>query len=196
MIRALAVAASLLLLAGCASPVMPEPLTDAEIAERVQADKQSWWDSMFPDEPMPSVEPIEYIDQSSASSPVLDCVAEANLPGVTVGAQGIQYVGTDVNDALNRQLFICSAQYPYNPSEVGYLSSAEMEWLYYYNRDRFVPCLQMLGYSVTNQTGDYVEGSYDFWMVYNELAQVPADDWARIDLHCPQAPIGPTFYRG
>ena len=198
-IALVALVASLPLLAGCvAAPAMPAPLTPTEIADRYAAQQLDWWQSMFPDEPMPVVEPIEVIDPASPRNALLDCVSDANLPGVTVSGGG--FVDTEgggrLDSDLNRQLFICSAQYPYDTAEMGYLSDAEMEWIYYYNRDRLLPCLKLQGYAVTIPTGRYEPGSYDFWMPYNLMSAIPTDDWARIDLACPPSPIGPTYFRG
>ena len=101
-------------------------------------------------------------------------------------------------NVINRALFICTLCFPYDvsdPSRLGMLSDAQIGWLWGYNLKRLVPCLRLLGYTVTDRSGDYVEGSGDLWIPYYEMAPIPSSnaEWDRIDLRCPPAPIGQNF---
>jgi hypothetical protein len=205
MTRALAfvaLVASVPLFAACApAPEMPAPITYAEAKKRVNENNEAWWHGMFPDEPMPVVEPIEYLEPDSSGSEVVDCMKDANLEGVSFGYNFWRVTGQSpsVMDPVNRAYFVCSMQYPYDisdPARMGMLSDAELDWIWDYNQTRLVPCLQLLGYTVINRPGDYIEGSGSYWIPYYEMAPMPASaaEWERIDLRCPPSPVGPPFY--
>ena len=196
----LALAASLLL-AGCAPAIeLPPPMTQAEIKRIIAEGNEQWWAAMFPDEPMPFVDPIEYLDPGEENTQFMDCMRAADLQGITFGDDGgWSTSGNDVAqmDAVNRTLFVCQLQYPYSisdPAALGYLTDAQAEWLWYYNRDRLVPCLQMLGYRVLEHPAEYIEGSTNVSPPYYEMTPRPeSEDWAFIDFRCPPAPIGPDY---
>jgi hypothetical protein len=195
---ALALGASVLLLAGCGpAPEMPAPLTDAEAAQRAEEGNAQWWASMFPGEPQPVVEPVEYLTAESEGTQIQNCLKAAKIDGLIFsGNDSWGYAGSDaeVLDQINRQYFVCALQYPYDPGESGFLSEAQLEWVYNYNQKRLVPCLQLMGYTIANRTSDYVAGSNDYWIPYFEMYPIPsATEWARIDLRCPPSPIGPLY---
>ncbi|ODU65685.1 MAG: hypothetical protein BGO97_00365 [Micrococcales bacterium 70-64] len=195
-LRAAALAASLALLTACGpAPELPAALTDAQVKARIAEGNAQWWQSMFPGEPMPEVEVVQYVDQDSAAKVIQDCVRAAHLDDVVFSPDfSWIYLGDDpaVVDQLNRQYFVCSLEYQPDPAELGYLSDAQLEFDFYYNRDRLVPCLQLLGYSVINRTTDYVPG--DYWNPYYEMYPLPtAAEWARVDVRCPPDPVGPVY---
>ena len=196
-----ALAASALLLAGCAPAVdLPPPITQAE-AKKVMADQQlSWWESMFPGEPMPVVDPIEFVDPNTYGTQSNDCLKAANLEGISFSPDGGWTTTTGSReqlDLINRALFICSAEYPYDtsdPADMGLLSDEQIGWIWSYNKTRLVPCLQQLGYAVTNRSGDYVEGTGGLWIPYYDMTPAPTqEEWPLIELHCPRSPVGPDY---
>lgn len=195
--RILAVAAYCALLAGCSTVALPPGLTDAEIKAQVEEGNRQWWESMFPGEPMPEIEPIEYVDAAHAQEVIADCMRGGHIDGLLIGEDDSWvYLGNDsaVQESIDRRYFQCNAQYPYDPAELNILSDAQLKWIYYYNRDRLVPCLQLDGYTIINRTSDYVDGSFDYWIPYYEMYPLPtADEWRRIDLRCPPSPIGPLY---
>ncbi|CAN5226210.1 hypothetical protein BH11ACT5_BH11ACT5_15520 [soil metagenome] len=191
-------AASLALLAGCApAPELPAPITQAEATERMAEQNQGWWDSMFPDEPMPVIEPVEYLDINDPGTISNDCMRDADIDGLVFGADASwSIVDGDAGtmEEVSRTQFICAQKYPYDlsdPAAMGMLSDAELAYIWDYNQSRLVPCLQLLGYTVINRTGDYQAQSY--WSPYFEMAPMPRsnEEWARIDLRCPPSPVGP-----
>jgi hypothetical protein len=195
-----AAAASLLLLSGCTpAPELPEPITLAEAKARVDEQNRQWWDSMFPDEPMPVVEPVEYLDVNDPGTKAIDCMRDSDIAGLVFGADASwSIVDGDAGtmEEVSRAQFVCALKYPYDlsdPAAMGMLSKAELAWIWTYNQKRLVPCLQSLGYTVINRTSDYTENSY--WIPYYEMAPIPRsnEEWARIDLRCPPSPVGPLF---
>jgi hypothetical protein len=189
----LAAAASVLLLAACApEPRLPAPATEGQAKQQMAEQSRQWWEAMFPDEPMPVVDPIEYISVDDPDDRRADCVRQANIDGLIATADpGSQALA-------DRIQFICSMEYPYalsDPASLGILSDAEYEWNWNYNQKRLVPCLQLLGFTVINRVGEYIEGSRASWSPYYEMAPTTLSEaeWARIDLACPPSPIGPLF---
>lgn len=195
-----AAAASIALLAGCSpAPQLPEPMTFAEAKQLVAEQNRDWWESMFPDEPMPVVEPVEYVDVDDPGTKTIDCMRDSDIDGLVFGADASWSIvdgGPETMEEVSRAQFICAMKYPYDlsdPGAMGMLSKAELAWIWTYNQRRLVPCLQSLGYTVINRTGHYAEGSY--WIPYYEMAPIPRsnEEWARIDLRCPPSPVGPLF---
>jgi len=191
-----ALAASLAVLAGCApAPELPAPITQQEAQRRMDAQQADWWESMFPGEPMPEIEPVEYIDPLEGSTLVIDCIRDAELPGVTVYDNGWSY-GSSGDDAADRlvklTLFTCSQEYPYDvsdPAALGMLSDAESAWIGAFDGARLVPCLRLLGYDIP------VQAESRFGSLYDAMSPQPttAAEWAYIDFRCPPSPIGPLW---
>ena len=199
-VAVVALAASLALLAGCApAPQLPAPITPAEAKSRIAEQNQQWWDSMFPDEPMPVIEPVAYVSVDDPGTATIDCLRDAHIDGLVFGTDAswsISNGSASTMEQVSRAQFICAMKYPYDlsdPAALGMLSDDELAWIWNYNQSRLVPCLQLLGYTVINRTGDYAEGSY--WIPYYEMAPIPRsnEEWERIDLRCPPSPVGPLF---
>ena len=197
---AVALAASLALLAGCTpAPQLPAPITPAEAKERIAEQNRGWWESMFPDEPMPVVEPVAYLNIDDPGTAANDCLRDAGIDGLVFGTDGswsIANGSASTMEEVSRAQFICAMKYPYDfsdPAALGMLSDDELAWIWKYNQTRLVPCLQLLGFTVINRTGGYAEGSY--WIPYYEMAPIPRsnEEWERIDLRCPPSPVGPLF---
>lgn len=191
-----ALAASVLLLAGCASaPAMPEPLSPAVIKGQMADTAQQWWQAMFPSVPQPAVDPVEYLPRDEAMPKIVGCLKSAGIEGLLFGPdESWIYLGNDpdVVDEVNRTYYVCAQQYPLSFDDEIFLSAEQREWIYHYERERLVPCLQLLGYSLANRTGEYLPGTDDSWTPYYEMYPTPAgSDWERIDLRCPPSPVGP-----
>lgn len=201
-VAAVALAASTVLMAGCATePTLPPGLTPEEAQEVVDSENAQWWSSMFPGEPQPVIEPIEYLGPNNEGTQVTDCILAANLEGVEESQGGITFTDSDpvVNDAFNRQQFICFLQYPRdmsNPEDQGYFSDEQLEYLHDYNTQRLVPCLRLLGYAVLGDTDS--SGDEYYWSPYYSMQPQPttASEWKRVDRSCPPPPIGALYRPG
>lgn len=191
-----ALAASVLLLGGCATaPAMPAPLSPAEIKGRMASTAQQWWQAMFPSEPQPAVDPLAYLPRDEASAKIVGCLKAADIEGLLFGPdESWIYLGSDPDaaDEVNRTYYVCAQQYPLSFDDEIFLSDEQREWIYDYQRERLVPCLQLLGYSVANRSTAYEPVVDDSWAPYYEMYPTPAgSDWERIDLRCPPSPVGP-----
>lgn len=195
----LALVASVALLAGCAPAFeMPAPLSDQAIQKRIDEGNAEWWNSMFPNEPQPYVEVIAYRAPYSVGEEITQCMRDAELPGVSIDDDGTITFSSDSGvdpNQVNRQTYVCYLEYPVDPKHSGYLSDGQIAWLSSYNENRLVPCLQLLGYSIVNRSGGYTSAS-GYWIQSFGMAPAPSrEEWKRIDLTCPAAPIGPQFRR-
>lgn len=193
---ALALAASLAVLAGCTpAPELPAPLTPEEAQRQMDAQRDDWWDSMFPGEPMPDIEPVSYIDALDPGTQIVDCIRDAALPGLTAFDGGWSYGSSGDAEAdrlVQLTLFTCAQQYPYDvsdPAAIGMLSEAQFAWISDFDRARLIPCLRMLGYYVPAQA----ESGYG--SLYDSMSPQPTttEEWAHIDFRCPPSPIGPLW---
>jgi hypothetical protein len=168
----------------------------------------NWWNSMFPGEPRPVVEPISYDAYEVQAPRVAECMRAAAIPGVDVQSNG-QYnfdpTDPEVMDAFNRQLYICSMTYPGEfdfdaPEEQGYFSPEQLEYIYDYVVERTMPCLRMLGYGIPEPPtrGEFVETFYTsgYSLPYYEVtpALVDVEVWERVLRECPPPPIGEWYF--
>jgi hypothetical protein len=199
---ALAVGASvavLATLAGCASaaPPLPEPATAAEIEALRNEQARMWWDSMASGEPMPEIDVIEVMPPDEAFMRQTECLAEANLPGVSVGSEGEwHYSGSaEFNDpdfmVVQQQFWACAQQYPSSGDRDHVLSQSELGWLHDYYAKRYLPCLASLGFeslAFPSRRTFIGEGAgYASWVPHDfSVIPVPtAQQWAMLAERCP-----------
>jgi hypothetical protein len=201
----LALAASIVLMAGCSSaPTLPPGLTPAGVKALVDQQNANWWNSMFPGEPRPVIEPLSYDTYDVQRLRVEECTRAAAIPGVTVsGNSGYVFDPNDhvVMEAFNRQMYICSMTYQAEfdfdaPEENGYFSPEQLAYIYDYVVERSMPCLNLLGYT-TPELPDretfvdrfYVSGySLPYYQLTPGLIDVRV--WERVLRECPPPPIG------
>lgn len=202
---ALLLAASTLLVSGCArQQSLPEGPPPEEVKAILDEQHEQWWTSMFPNEPMPEVEPVEYIDVRTPSTLVTDCIVAAQLEGVRVSGGRISFeaMANAQEDRFNRVQFECSLRYPYDPSRpdlLGIFSIEQLEYLYADFTKRLVPCLTVQGYriNVVPPYRTFVRNApYLTWEPYFAIVPQPvtAQQWQRVDYSCPPPKIG-FFWR-
>lgn len=188
----LAIAASALLLAGCTqAPPPPAGLDPATVQAIINQQNADWWTSMFPDAQQPVIDPIETTTVTTVDAAIQNCMLSA-IPGTFPAATGgNMYIDPAVS---KRALFVCSLQYPLDlsdPVALGYLSQAQLLYLYDYYSERLVPCLTFIGFSFSERPSlrSYLSGGAGYWMPYYDMRPIPtADQWSAIDLRCPPPP--------
>ncbi|MCU1439791.1 MAG: hypothetical protein JWP85_788 [Rhodoglobus sp.] len=205
----LALAASIVLLAGCsAAPSLPPGLTPAGVKALIDEQNAAWWNGMFPDEPQPVIEPVSYDTYEVQGPRVEECMLTAGIPGVTVSGNG-GYIfdpnDREVMDAFNRQMYICMMTYPAAfdfdaPEERGYYSPEQLAFIYDYVVERTMPCLNMLGYTMPEPPNreTFIETFYvsGYSLPYYQLSPGLTDTeaWERVLLRCPPPPIGQWYF--
>ncbi len=186
------------LLAGCVSvPEPPAPPTRQEL-EQLRAEEARYWWNVFGDgEPMPEITVIEVLPPEEAYARQAECFDDAQLPGVTVhSAGGWTYEGPveegqGVPDAIERQWWLCSQQYPMDYAESGVMSESELAWLYDFYLNRYRPCVASMGFAMNGlpSRAEFVgEGlGYVSWFPYDDTIY-PAPtraEWRMIAQRCP-----------
>jgi hypothetical protein len=140
------------LLAGCSSTVPhPASITSAQRKAATQADLSDRWKQVQPGNPTylrPSVPIIRYVNYLDEGPVLAKCMHQAGYPHVAWSLKG-GIVDTDVKPVdrfpVEVAIYICEAQYPSDPLELGYLSDAQQKYLYDYWSNETVPCLRAHG---------------------------------------------------
>jgi hypothetical protein len=194
----IALAASVAVLSGCASaPHLPPGPTPAQVKATVAEYNEAWWRSIAPDEPMPVVDPVEYLAPDDDGHQITDCIVKAQLPGIM--SEEYTYFGITTPAAVRgyeKVQFVCSMMYPpdlSHPEELGILSPEQLDYLYEYFTTRLAPCMELLGYQVTGTPthDEFVNRDFLAWAPYYAMTPQPHStiEWRRFDLRCPPPPI-------
>lgn len=199
----LVIALSLVVLTGCTSPSMPEPMSADEIQAIRDAQNADWWRSISATEPMPDIEPIRVIAEGDREAVINGCALAAVPPGVAAQQRAGQFPGRDGAAALDRAYFRCTLQYPVeigDPTAEGLLSQDQLAWLYDYYDTRLIPCLRLTGYLVgaIPQREEFVDSIFGHWSPYYAMSPQPdsPSEWAQIDVRCPPPPFGDRYRPG
>ncbi|MDZ4046062.1 MAG: hypothetical protein U1E32_09830 [Rhodoglobus sp.] len=176
---------------------LPEPLSSEEVQAIVDEERRLYWDHIAPGEPFPDVDIVQTVDADTGWTFAVACVEEQNIPGVTISGGGIATDGGAVAQEVERAIFLCNSAYPVDyssPSDLGYFSRAQLEYLWTYFASYLVPCLRAHGWDPGElpAQGSFVNAPYITWSPYSELARQPvsAHEWRGMDLECAPPPIG------
>lgn len=194
MLACVALAASVALVAGCATPrPLPPGPDEAEVREILDRQNSDWWDLMFPGQPQPSIEVIEVIPEDEWTPAMVGCMTAAGIEGVSATEDGLLFEpppGTQ--RAMNRAYFECFLQYPVEVVDgAAMIGEAQVSWLYDYFDRRLAPCLRLLGYRVepSPPREQFLVDFYNYnaWTPYAAIAQADTD-WDLLDARCPPPP--------
>ncbi|MFM9876596.1 MAG: hypothetical protein ACKVOG_01930 [Rhodoglobus sp.] len=200
-LEAVVFAASLVLLAGCATPE-PEPLglSAQERAEFTGDRNDERWQRLFGDRTdveRPTVKVIRYLQPEGLNRFWAGCVNDAGFDEVHEYGEGISFgVAASEVDAAYLAFYICTARYALEPTAVGYLSQRQLGNLYDYYASRLIPCLALAGYPVV------LDGTRQQFVAlglagvepnpYTAIQVPSAAAWRALDLRCP--PPSETAY--
>lgn len=187
--------ASTVLLAGCASTAgIPPGISGTEAEVLVDAQLDSLWAGLrLPEGTVqPEVERIAWTTTDTWSSTQVGCLLGEGIAAREVSG-GFAIDGADTPATAISQ-WTCLARYPVDPRGVGYLSDAQVLYMYDYFAKRLAPCLRLLGYAVDEPPprADYLASVREgrFWSPYSEAIGDSADR-QRIDARCPPLPADP-----
>jgi hypothetical protein len=193
--------ASCLLMAGCAAPVdVPADASDAEIDALLEQQLDSRWESYaWPDGVVkPAVERVAFTTDRTWSATQVGCLVRAGLDAREVS--GGFTVDEDADSTAARvAMWTCQAQYPRDPRGAGYLSEAQILYMYDFYVSRLGPCMRLLGYTVSEppERGEYVDliRSGTYWSPYFaqgwDPQHIDVDKWRRVDFECGHLPADP-----
>ena len=206
----IALAASLLLLAGCAAVPAGSPpgLTDADLAALSKADSDARWQQLhLPDTiAEPDVPVVSYTSGDTWSITQVQCLDEAGLAAREVSggfavdgyAQGDPQGPTPFAVAI--AMWTCQAQFPRDVRLSGYITDAQVHYLYDYFTTRLAPCFALLGYDVPpapaplSYLGAVRSGVYwnPYYTAAGKAIVATQADMDRLDLQCPGP--GPDYW--
>lgn len=193
----LALAASVLLLAGCATPTPVPPGATDEEADRLVAEQLvHYWSSLGPGQANGRIvaERIAFTTAESWASQQVTCLVAAGLDAreVSGGFAIDSNNGLSNADGIDAQL-TCLAQYPVDPRTQGFLSDAQALYMYDYFTQRLAPCLELLGYTIPAPPprSVYVQALRQgaVWTPYGGVEGEP--DWKLTNARCPPLPADP-----
>jgi hypothetical protein len=202
-------------LAGCSASgppaPLPEPLTDAEVAEILRAEAEIQWEALetlVDGAPRPPAVFIAFTTPDTWPSVMAQCMRESGVESAKVRKDGGGLTFRSDGAGERVVFFGCGVAYPVDPRSAGYLSEAQRGYAWDYWTSRTVPCLQGLGFPVPAipERDVFVARSFagTSWNPYSliiEEALVPdspvpkAPPWDLIDATCPPlADPYPTFH--
>lgn len=200
---ALALAASVLLLAGCATATpIPPGITDAEAEEVVAENLAEQWTSIYHGQAgeMPRVERVAFTTPDTWSSAQVSCLVAAGIDAAEVsGGFSVSGDGSVPEDQIRNSQFTCLAEYPVDPRSLGYLSAPQALYAYDYFTQRLAPCLHLLGYR-TPLAPDRLAyaGQLRAGIVWTPYAlgagpplEATPEQWEIINAKCPPLPATP-----
>jgi hypothetical protein len=198
---ALTAVASSLLLAGCAAPAsVPPGPSDTEIDSVVQQQLDSLWDAYpMPDGAVkPEVERVAFTTGETWSSTQVSCLNEQGLDAHEVSG-GFAVEGNGDAAAGRIAMWVCQGMYPRDPRGTGYLSDAQILYMYDFYVSRLGPCMKLLGYVVTDPPArdHYIERlrNGNYWSPYFaegwDPQRIDVEKWERVDFECGRLPEDP-----
>jgi hypothetical protein len=160
----------LLSLTACTTPAPTLPsITAAQRKAATNADLAERWKQVLPGNPTyprPKVAIVRYVNYLEEGTVLAECMHRAGYPHVAWSLKG-GIIDTDVKPVdrfpVEVAIYICEAQYPSDPLELGYLSDAQQKYLYDYWSDETVPCLRAHGATIPDlpAVGQFGEGYTD-----------------------------------
>lgn len=190
-----------LLLAGCASaPAVPAGPTYSQRIEIINRINDEAWSQMFPPDSgarKPQVDVVASVSPTDLPRTIVDCLQKSGITATLTVDGNIVITHPDawphVADFAN---YVCTMQYPVDASSAGFLSDAQVGYLYDYFADRLAPCLRLLGYDVgAAPDRQYFVEHYDLgahWSPYRSATPAIAEaDWGHVDYRCPPPPVDP-----
>jgi hypothetical protein len=151
-----AVAASLILLTGCATTApVPVSLSAAQRSRATRDDLDERWSAVTDGAPTflePKVAVIRYRTFRDGNATIVACLQKSGYPMATVNESGMVDPALTPPEAFPFIVarFTCEARYPEDPIELGYMTSDQERYLYDYWKLRAVPCLRAQGAVVSD----------------------------------------------
>ena len=196
------------LLAGCsaATPV-PPGATDTEVDAYVSSTLDSYWQSIQSGRliadgvsAVPKVPTVAFTTPDTWASVQTSCLQAAGLQAREIsGGFTIDDPGDLDATAVSIAQWTCLRQYPVDPRITGFLSDAQVLYMYDYFTTRLAPCLASLGFEVPPPpprerfVGLVRDGPS--WNPYYRadgdlIVELPAQ-WVRVNAQCPPLPDDP-----
>lgn len=174
-------------------------MSQQQVDEIVAQENDYRWSFYFGSRPevvRPDIQRLGYISAANASRFYAECLAAAGVDSNYVYGVGLAFgLAPETQEAAYLAYYTCTAQYPVDPLDRGYLSRDQLAFMYDYYSNRLTPCLRTFGFTIADppDRSEFLVASYngDSWDPYRELA-LPGDSplWNLIDARCPPLPAG------
>ncbi|CAN5305176.1 hypothetical protein BH09ACT5_BH09ACT5_23120 [soil metagenome] len=161
----------------------------------------NYWAWLGPEQrrQLPPIQRVAFTTTDNWATMQVTCLRAAGLPAREVnGGFAIDNTGALTQDEAVTAQMTCMAEYPVDPRSRGYLSDAQLLYVYDYFVSRLAPCLEMLGYDVPRPPDRYayigtVRSGFT-WSPYrleHGPLQATSATWAVINAKCPPLPEEP-----
>lgn len=160
------------------------------------------WEAMgLADAKRPPDPDVEYIGDDEWGAALADCMTDRGFVGYVESGGGIQmgdYTG-DEYEAI--AWYLCQATYQYDPRVLGGINASQLDYMYEYNRDTLVPCLEGHGIDVEQapprDEATTIDSEFAGWNPYYYMADGfdPTTNKADRNIYesCPPFPRGEPF---
>lgn len=187
-----------------AAPARPRGLSSAERSRLVQQELDRRWRLDTGDQgflTQPNVPILRFTTTQDAGPVFAHCMTVAGYPTSYTLQQGLVGPTVAAKNYANYsvQKYVCQAQYPTDPVELGYFSTEQSQFLYNYWANVLTPCLRGQGVPVPPLPKRYPFGSSAYpnlsgpWDPYEKVRTVRGNAIAPfIFTRCPEFP--PQLY--
>ena len=186
-------AASLTVLAGCATPVQPSGLTPDQV-DAYAAGMQDvfWMESGLDDSLRPEVFPLEFVHVDELGKYYAECMNKRDPSGATYSADDLGMhtaLLTGSTEVLIAD-YECQSLYQSRPKDAGLYSSAELDATYDYYRDWLIPCLALQGFDIQYVPERSVLALGPGTLTWNPYEDIHLDaaGLGHVTSQCPQYP--------
>jgi hypothetical protein len=185
-----AAAASLCLLAGCATTALPAGPTDAEREAAISAELDRQWELTGLDEryPRPARIDQELVSADVWNTSLGSCLDSLGLEGFSYEeTRGlVRYDGGRADPGQLLDWYECLAKYP----SVLVLSADQLEYIHHYYTSWLVPCLGFRGYEVAEVPAAsdlMMSGGFtsQVWSPYSTVTLATDEEYREVIAACP-----------
>ena len=122
------------------------------------------------------------------------CMVESGYTYTYTDERGLQGVNPGVDPAAHAiAWYTCGARLPIDPTDLGLLSTAQVEYVYSYFERWLIPCLERNGYVVGTlpERSFFVQSKRILWNPYSSIELSGGPEQIRLLFEaCPQLPAG------
>jgi len=201
---AIAAAAISLVLTGCVpTREIPSGEMSDEDTQLVLERNMNWfWEELQLDDAKRPPDPtVEYIAPDQWATVLSQCMTDRGFDDYVESGGGLQLGNYLADEEESIAWYLCQSTYQSDPREFGGFNTSQLEYLYDYNRDILVPCLEGHGINVDTapprSQAARIDGDSVGWSPYYFLRSTfdPLNDAQdrRIYEACPPFPPGEPF---
>lgn len=146
-----------------------------------------------PSASVPDADLVRFVLPSEWAEAIAQCMSDAGFQASAEPDGGVKYeeIPEAQGEAQSVANYVCSVQYPVDPTYARPLNEEQLDYLYWYFTNELIPCLEEEGHSVSTapSRSTFID-QYDSnpWSPYSDVAAVSDAAWLAINEKCPQMP--------